>query len=172
MPGTAQLLKEIADIMAATVVETFNGMFEQSVVTASVGRFGQPEAAAGRTSTCLVLKNLNGTPAKLYFTFDDQMLSLTARSFFAAELSDDPLIRSDIACAVANIVGTKVKNCLNGYGHTFEMTFPFVVQPSDIEQDRDAVHLHFAYNDGDGRVSDGGVTVNFMMKEQTTAGRC
>jgi hypothetical protein len=171
MPGTTQLLKEIGNIMAATVVETFNGMFEQSVVTAAVGHFGENEAK-GKTSTCLVLKNANGEPAKLYFTFDDQMLALTARSFFAAELSDDPAIRNDIACAVANIVGTKVKNCLNGYGHTFEMTFPFVVQPADIEQDRDAVHLHFAYNDREGRISDGGVTVNFMMKEQHTAGRC
>lgn len=171
MPGTPRLLKEIADIMAATVVETFNGMFEQSVVTASVGRFGQPEAE-GKTSACLVLKNARGVPAKLYFTFDDRMLALTARSFFAAELSDDPVIRSDIACAVANIVGTKVKNCLNGYGNAFEMTFPFAVPPSDIEPGRDAVHLHFAYNDRDGRVSDGGVIVNFMMKEQPSAGRC
>lgn len=162
------LLTEISGIVANTVVETFNGMFGQSVVTATVNSMA-PESR-GKTSVCLVLKNEKGLPAKFYFSFDDRMLSLTALNFFAAEMSADPAVRNDIACAVANIVGTKVKNCLNGHGHRFEMTFPYAVGQADIENSQNALYLHFAYNDRQGRMNDTGLVVNFLLKEQRTAG--
>jgi hypothetical protein len=162
------ILKEISAIVANTVVETFNGMFGQSVVTATVNELAP--AGEGKTSVCLILKNEKGLPAKFYFSFDDNMLKLTALNFFAAELSSDPRIRNDIACAVANIVGTKVKNCLNEHGHKFEMTFPYAVKEGEVENARDALYLHFAYNDAQGNMNDTGLVVNFMMKEQRAAG--
>ncbi len=168
MTDKGQLFAEISQIVAATVVETFNGMFGQSVVTASVGH--EAQAREGRTSVGLVLKNEGGLPARFYFSFDDRMLALTALNFFSTELSNDPHIRNDIAAAVANIVGTRVKNCLNANGYKFEMTFPYPVQPGEAEAGLGALHMHFAYNDASGQVSDGGVTVDFTIRDQRAAG--
>lgn len=167
MPGKA-LLTEISGIVSTTVMETFNGMFGQAVMTSTVD--SPTQGAQGKSSVCLVLKNEKGLPAKFYFSFDDQMLSLTAMNFFSAELSADASVRNDIACAVANIVGTKVKNCLNAHGYHFEMTFPYAVTQAEIENSHNALYLHFAYNDQQGHMTDTGLVVNFLIREQRAAG--
>jgi hypothetical protein len=166
--GPEVLFAEISQIVARTVVDTFNGMFGQSVITATVDR--EPGEAANRTTVGLVLKNEKGLPARFYFSFDDHMLSLTALNFFSTELSADPAIRIDIASAVANIVGTKVKNCLNENGYKFEMTFPYPVLPGELAEGQEALHMHFAYNDATGQKNEGGVTVDFLIRDRKAAG--
>jgi hypothetical protein len=164
-----QIMSDISQVMATAVVETFNGMFGQELVSARVREQGET-SAAGQTCACLVLEH-GDAPAKFFFSFDDRMLALTARAFFSDARVSDPVVRQDIACAVANIVGTRVKNYLNAQpGNKFEMTLPFAVKPEEVEWPaRDAVYLNFSYNDDNGRINDGGVIVNFTMREPRAA---
>lgn len=163
---------EISGVVESTVVETFNGMLGQKVVTAAVQRPAEP-GPMHKVYACLLLDQDRGVSANFCFTFDDQLLTMTAAAFYPANEAGKPAVREDIACAVANIVGSKVKTCLNRHGYNFEMTIPFVAEPGiapDLARD-DVLHVHFAYDDSLGKSSDDGVVVNFLITGHTS-GHC
>ena len=163
---------EISGVVEETVVETFNGMLGQKVVTAAVQRPAKP-GPTHKVYACLLLDQQKDISANFCFTFDDQLLSMTASNFYPGDEAVKASVREDIACAVANIVGSKVKTYLNKQGYDFEMTIPFVAEPSatpDLRRDG-TIHVHFSYDDSQGRSSDDGVVVNFML-EGHKAGNC
>ena len=168
----AEMRTEISGVVEDTVVETFNGMLGQNVVTAAVQRAAVP-GPDRKVFACLLLDEQKGMKANFCFSFDDQLLSLTAANFYPRDMADKAAVREDIACAVANIVGSKVKTCLNKHGYDFEMTIPFVAEPASVAgfNREDIIHVHFAYDDKKGRSSDDGVVVNFLMEGQK-AGNC
>lgn len=163
---------EISGVVEDTVVETFNGMFGQKVVTAAVQRVAEP-GPEHKVYACLLLDQEKDVSANFCFSFDDHLLLMTAANFYPGEEAANPSVREDIACAVANIVGSRVKTFLNRRGYNFEMTIPFVAEPgAQPELRRDGtVHVHFSYDDSQGRSSDDGVVVNFML-EGHKAGNC
>lgn len=163
---------EISDVVEDTVVETFNGMLGQKVVTAAVQRPAEP-GPEHKVYACLLLDQEKDVSANFCFSFDDQLLSMTAANFYPGDEAAKPSVREDIACAVANIVGSKVRTFLNKHGYNFEMTIPFVAEPgAGTELKRDGtIHVHFSYDDNQGRSSDDGVVVNFML-EGHKAGNC
>jgi hypothetical protein len=164
MTKMPEMLSEIADVVSDTVVQTFNGMLEQSVVTATVRWPAAPEK--DRVYVRVALASERARPASFCFTFDAQLLSLTAKTFYPG-VAETSALREDIACAVSNIVGTKVKGCLNAHGYGFTMSIPVVVpvpSPDGGKGAEDTIHVHFAYNNPAG-VQSGGVVVNFQMEE-------
>ncbi len=166
-----EMKADIAGVVESTVVETFNGMLGQKVVSAAA-RPGAGTEADSRVYACLLLDQTYGASANFCFTFDDKLLARTAAAFYPPEQARDKRVHEDIACAVANIVGSRVKTCLNKYGHTFEMAVPFVAACSavaGIARD-DVVHLHFSWGD-DQDARGEGLVVDFGMDERQ-AGNC
>lgn len=161
---------DISGVVQSTVVETFNGMLGQNVVSA--GEQGAAGADGdGRIYACLLLDQARGASANFCFTFDGKLLARTAARFYPPELAREKNVHEDIACAIANIVGSKVKSCLNKYGHDFEMAVPFVAGPDALSfGGGDAIHLHFRCNDQADAGADG-LVVDFGMDDRP-AGNC
>lgn len=168
----AEMQGEISGVVEDTVIETFNGMFGQRVVAAAVRKASEPEPER-KVYACLLLDQKMDVSANFCFSFDDRLLSLTAANFYPGEEAAKPSVREDIACAVANIVGSRVKTFLNKNGYNFEMTIPFVAEPgARTELKRDGtINVHFSYDDSHGRSGEDGVVVNFML-EGHKAGNC
>lgn len=161
---------DISSVVQSTVVETFNGMLGQKVVSAA--DWGA-HAADGDTRiyACLLLDQTRGASANFRFTFDGQLLARTAAKFYPPEVAREKNVQEDIACAIANIVGSKVKSCLNKYGHDFQMAVPFVAGPEALSfGGGEAIHLHFRCDDQASADGDG-LVVDFGMDERP-AGNC
>lgn len=169
--GMAEMKSDISVVVESTVVETFNGMLGQNVVS-SAAVTGSGPAEQGHVYACLLLDQEHGASANFCFTFDDQLLARTAAAFYPPGKAQEKNVQEDIACAVANIVGSRVKSCLNKYGHSFDMAVPFVAGSAALARiaREDVVHLHFSWSDGQGQAGDG-VTVDFGMDERP-AGNC
>lgn len=172
MESMAEMRSDISGVVQSTVVETFNGMLGQKVVSAAVQRPAVP-GPAHKVYACLMLDQNRGVSANFCFTFDETLLSMTASSFYPDAQAEERAVRDDIACAVANIVGSKVKSCLNKYGYAFEMSIPFVAEPGNMPHFSrdDIIHVHFAYDDSRGHSAEDGVVVNFLL-EGYPAGNC
>ncbi len=171
MTDMAEIRTDISGIVQSTVVETFNGMLGQKVVAAGIAC----AAAGGRSNriyACLLLDQLRGASANFCFTFDDKLLARTAATFYPPQKAQEKSVHEDIACAVANIVGSKVKSCLNKYGHNFEMAVPFVAGSAALPAmvGNDVIHLHFSWDDEASAGVDG-LVVDFVMDERR-AGNC
>ncbi|MCC7037823.1 MAG: hypothetical protein IT560_11035 [Alphaproteobacteria bacterium] len=161
---------DISGVVQSTVVETFNGMLGQNVVSADE-RGGAAAGDDGRIYACLLLDQARGASANFCFTFDGKLLARTAARFYPPEQAREKTVQEDIACAIANIVGSKVKSCLNKYGHDFEMTVPFVAEPAALPfKGCDTIHLHFSWNDNAGAGARG-LVVDFGMDQRPT-GNC
>ncbi len=168
----AEMRSDISGVVESTVIETFNGMLGQNVVTAALQRTAVP-GPAQKVYACLLLDQQKGVSANFCFTFDDDLLSRTAAAFYPKGQLDDRAVRDDIACAVANIVGSKVKTCLNKHGYDFQMAIPFVAEPTNVPHFTrdDIIHVHFAYGPTGGKNRDDAVVVNFLL-EGHRAGNC
>lgn len=163
-----EMKADIAGVVESTVVETFNGMLGQNVVSAAA-RLGEAAGPDSRVYACLLLDQSYGASANFCFTFDDKLLARTAAAFYPPDQAGDKRVHEDIACAVANIVGSRVKTCLNKYGHSFEMAVPFVAACGAVAglAREGAVHLHFSWDDS----RSAGLVVDFGMDERR-AGNC
>lgn len=168
----AEMQGDISGVVKNTVIETFNGMLGQNVITAAVQKPAIP-GPLHRIYACLLLDQKTGVSANFSFTFDEELLTQTAAAFYSVAQAAEPAVRDDIACAVANIVGSKVKTCMNKYGYAFEMSVPFVAKAGDAPPVAapNSIHVHFSYDDTKGRVSDDAVVVNLLL-EGHQAGNC
>jgi hypothetical protein len=150
---------QISSVVVSSVVDTFNLMLRQNV-TAMATRSPRPPGPDMGVHACVKLEQEN-LSANFYFSFDRNLLMLTAAAFYEKERGQQQGIQEDIACAVANIVGGKVKTFLNRQGYEFEMGVPFVAKPGESGSD-DAVHVHFSYD----RTGENGLVVNYEMEEK------
>jgi CheY-specific phosphatase CheX len=150
---------QISSVVVSSVIDTFNMMLRQNVTAMAVRTPRAPGPDTG-VYACVRLDQKNLT-ADFYFSFDRSLLLLTAAAFYEAEKGKQPDIHEDIACAVANIVGGKVKTFLNRQGYAFEMGIPFVAKPG-VSGTEDAIHVHFSYD----RSGDNGLVVNYQMEEK------
>lgn len=150
---------QISSVVVSSVIDTFNLMLRQNV-TAMAVRTPRPPGPDMAVYACVTLdqKDLR---ADFYFSFDRSLLLLTAAAFYEQERGRQPAIQEDIACAVANIVGGKVKTFLNREGYNFEMGIPFVAKPGAAAGE-DMVHVHFSYD----KTGDNGLVVNYVMEEK------
>lgn len=150
---------QISSVVVSSVIDTFNLMLRQNV-TAMATRSPRPPGPDMAVYACVKL-NQDKLSANFYFSFDRNLLMLTAAAFYENDRGKQQGIQEDIACAVANIVGGKVKTFLNRQGYEFEMGVPFVAKPGDPGTD-DTIHVHFSYD----RTGDNGLVVNYVMEEK------
>lgn len=149
---------QISSVVVTSVIDTFNLMLHQNVTAIAV-RTPRPPGPDMAVYACVTLdqKDLR---ADFYFSFDRSLLLLTAASFYERERGRQPAIQEDIACAVANIVGGKVKTFLNREGYNFDMGIPFVAKPGAAGEDM--IQVHFSYD----KTGDNGLVVNYVMEEK------
>jgi len=166
-----QLREEVSGIVEHSVIDTFNEMLGQSVLTSGRQEFAVP-GPEEKVHTFLRLEDANNRePANFCFSFDQDLLERTAAAFYPAAMLGNQAVYDDIACAVANIVGSKVKSCLNRQGYAFSMGLPAVERPGDAEafDRKNVVHVHFSFNRENGMASGDGVVVNVMLGERPAA---
>ncbi|HYD19161.1 MAG TPA: hypothetical protein VEF76_11840 [Patescibacteria group bacterium] len=162
---------DIAQVVETTVVETFSGMLGQTIVAAAGGESAAP-TAKDFIYACLLLDQEQGASASFCFSFDDALLARTAAAFYPGPQGADKSVREDIACAVANIVGSKVKSCLNKYGNNYEMAVPFVGEPCCLPATRpDAIHLHFSCDAASAARGEDALVVDVAL-DAIPAGNC
>jgi hypothetical protein len=152
---------QITSIVVSSIIDTFNGMLQQHIIAMphnSPSTIG-PDMAV---HACVSLAEKN-FQAEFYFSFDRALLLLTANAFYEKDRGNQPAVQEDIACAVANIVGGKVKTFLNHHGYEFEMGIPFVAKPGSAGRD-DALHVHFSYD----KSGSNGLVVNYVTEEHKT----
>lgn len=152
---------QISSVVVTSVIDTFNHMLHQNVTAMPVRAPRQPGPDMA-VYACVRLDQKD-LQADFYFSFDRSLLLLTAAAFYEKERGKQPAIQEDIACAVANIVGGKVKTFLNQQGYEFDMGIPFVVKGSTDGGD-DTIHVHFSYD----KTGDNGLVVNYVMEEKMT----
>jgi hypothetical protein len=154
---------QISGVVVTTVVETFNQMLRQRV-TAIASKHPPTPGPDAAVYACVRLDQKN-TSADFFFSFDRALLLMTAEAFYPKDLSSQNAVQEDIACAVANIVGGRVKTFLIRQGYEFEMGIPFVVQKGKGGGSDDIIHVHFSYN----QTGDNGLVVNYMVSEKKAA---
>ena len=152
---------QISSVVVSSVIETFNQMLHQNVTAMPVRAPRQPGPDMA-VFACVRLDQKD-LQADFYFSFDRSLLLLTATAFYEQDRSKQPAVQEDIACAVANIVGGKVKTFLNEQGYEFDMGIPFVARPGGANAD-DTIHVHFSYD----RTGDNGLVVNYVLEEKKT----
>lgn len=150
---------QISSVVVSSVIDTFNLMLRQNV-SAMAARSPRPPGPDMAVYACVRLSQ-EDLSANFYFSFDRNLLVLTAAAFYEKERGRQPGVQEDIACAVANIVGGKVKTFLNREGYDFDMGVPFVAKPGDPGAE-DTIHVHFSYD----RTGDNGLVVNYVMEEK------
>ncbi|MEZ0224748.1 MAG: hypothetical protein ACAH83_09365 [Alphaproteobacteria bacterium] len=153
---------QISSVVVSSVIDTFNLMLRQNV-TAMALRSPRPPGPDMAVYACVKLDQ-EDLSANFYFSFDRSLLMMTAAAFYEKDKDKQPGIQEDIACAVANIVGGKVKAFLNRQGYAFDMGIPFVAKQGE-QGSEDAVHVHFSYD----RTGDNGLVVNYVMEEKRQA---
>lgn len=171
MENLLHIREEVSGIVEHSVIDTFNDMLGQNVLTSRLQEFAVPGPDT-KVHTFLRLEDENNhAPANFCFSFDQDLLECTAAAFYPAAMLGRQEVYDDIACAVANIVGSKVKSCLNRQGFAFIMGLPAVERPGDPETfDRqNVVHVHFSFNRENGMASSDGVVVNVMLGERPSA---
>lgn len=152
--------ERISNVVAESVVETFNSMFGQDVSNVH----WKPDLTPDNIVLSSV-KLLQGRSAMDFvFRFDMKLLLQAASLIFTKEYIDHNPVHEDLACEIANIVCAKVKTYLNDEGFDTEMGFPFVPKAEEARrllQDK-AIHMHFFYKDID-KKQGVGVAVNFTV---------
>ena len=152
---------QISSVVVSSVIDTFNLMLHQNVTAMPVRTPRQPGPDMA-VYACVRLDQKD-LQADFYFSFDRSLLLLTATAFYETERGKQPAIQEDIACAVANIVGGKVKTFLNQQGYEFDMGVPYDASPGAPGSD-DTIHVHFSYD----RTGDNGLVVNYVMEEKNS----
>lgn len=154
---------QISGVVVTTVVETFNQMLRQHV-TAIASKHPPEPGPDAAVYACVRLDQKN-TSADFFFSFDRSLLLMTAETFYSKDLSSKDFVQEDIACAVANIVGGRVKTFLSRQGYDFDMGIPFVVPKGKGAGNDDIIHVHFSFNQN----GDNGLVVNYMVSEKKAA---
>jgi CheY-specific phosphatase CheX len=151
---------EIADVVSASVVETFNAMFGQTILANN----REPLSAPNNTVISCVKLVQGRNDLDFCFKFDMNLLLLAASGIFTPEYLESNPVHEDIACEIGNIVCAKVKAYLNANGFHVEMGFPFIPQPHEAEElmKEQDVHMHFFFKDKEARQGVG-VAVNFTV---------
>lgn len=154
----------VSDIVGKAVTGTFDTMFGREV--AHTGEVTAP-AKAGEISSHVSLTQGAALNVDFSFHFDAGLLHKIAEETYPEQARKIPMqmICEDMACAIANVVGSRVKAFLNGRGYDLSMDIPAV---GEIDATRDAArqqHSSLSFRcvpDG----QDNAVRVNIHLQEK------
>lgn len=115
----------VSDIVGKAVTGTFDTMFGREV--AHTGAAGAP-TAEGQISSHVSLTQGAALNVDFSFHFDAALLHRIAEETYPEQARKIPMqmICEDMACAIANVVGSRVKAFLNGRGYDLSMDIPAV----------------------------------------------
>ncbi len=124
----------VSDIVGKAVTGTFDTMFGREV--AHTGDTGAAPKA-GEISSHVSLTQGAALNVDFSFHFDAALLHKIAEETYPEQARKIPMqmICEDMACAIANVVGSRVKAFLNGRGYDLSMDIPAV---GEIDGGRDA----------------------------------
>ena len=124
----------VSDIVGKAVTGTFDTMFGREV--AHTGDAGSAPKA-GEISSHVSLTQGAALNVDFSFHFDAELLHRIAEETYPEQARKIPMqmICEDMACAIANVVGSRVKAFLNGRGYDLSMDIPAV---GEIDAARDA----------------------------------
>jgi hypothetical protein len=124
----------VSDIVGKAVTGTFDTMFGREVAhTGATAHVPQ----AGEISSHVSLTQGAALNVDFSFHFDAGLLHRIAEETYPEQARKIPMqmICEDMACAIANVVGSRVKAFLNGRGYDLSMDIPAV---GEIDAARDA----------------------------------
>lgn len=154
----------VSDIVGKAVTGTFDTMFGREV--AHTGGAGT-EPKAGEISSHVSLTQGVALNVDFSFHFDAGLLHKIAEETYPEQARKMPMqmICEDMACAIANVVGSRVKAFLNGRGYDLSMDIPaigLIDAPRDAQR-RQESSLNFSCGD-DGQ--DNAVRVDIHLQEK------
>ncbi|HYD17913.1 MAG TPA: hypothetical protein VEF76_05505 [Patescibacteria group bacterium] len=117
----------VSDIVGKAVMGTFDTMFGRSVTSARTGAGIKPPQD-GEICSHVSLTQGAQLNVEFSFHFDETLLHRIAEETYPQQARNMPLqmICEDMACAIANVVGSRVKAFLNGRGYDLSMDIPGV----------------------------------------------
>jgi len=125
----------VSDIVGKAVTGTFDTMFGREV--AHTGKPTGQASRDGQISSHVSLTQGAALNVDFSFHFDAGLLHRIAEETYPEQARKIPMqmICEDMACAIANVVGSRVKAFLNGRGYDLSMDIPAV---GEIDAARDA----------------------------------
>lgn len=123
----------VSDIVGKAVTGTFDTMFGREIghtdaVADMAADAGAPQPPAGEISSHVSLTQGAALNVDFSFHFDAEFLHRIAEETYPEQARKIPMqmICEDMACAIANVVGSRVKAFLNGRGYDLSMDIPAV----------------------------------------------
>lgn len=155
----------VSDIVGRTMTDTFDTMFGRDI---SGWKSGDGLAGGDNQDICSRVTLAQGAvQVEFRFQFAQDLLLAIANESYSVDTLKLPIdaVCEDMACAVANVVGSRVKAFLNGRGYDFEMDIPIVTGvQGDASNEDGSAHLNFRCRTPDG--GNAGILVNIRMQEQ------
>lgn len=154
----------VSDIVGKAVTGTFDTMFGREVAHTGAAASA---AKAGEISSHVSLTQGAALNVDFSFHFDAALLHKIAEETYPEQARKMPMqmICEDMACAIANVVGSRVKAFLNGRGYDLSMDIPAI---GAIDAARDAArqeHSSLGFRCG-AEGQDSAVRVNIHLQEK------
>ena len=138
-PLSRDHLQAIGDIIRQSLGETFRTLFHVDLNCDELRQHGKVPADA---FICRANLSQEDRKISLFFSFDKLLLRVLLEDIYPAELLQDPMVYSDAASEIANIVGNNVKKYLNEHGFHLLLDIPYVEKQMPPKEE--CVHLHFS----------------------------
>lgn len=158
----------VSDIVGKTMTGTFDTMFGREITATDAG---EGAAHGGGMDICSQVSLTQGVSLNVDFSFhfDEKLLSEIAEETYPEQARKIPMkmICEDMACAIANVVGSRVKAFLNGQGYDLSMNIPSAgaVNDSAPAEPREFAHLSFRSGAAPGG-RDMDILVNIHLQEK------
>lgn len=161
----------VSDIVGKTVTGTFDTMFGREVTSSASGEGappGQNDPGQNGAGISSHVRLTQGATLNVGFSFhfDESLLAAIAEETYPEQARKIPmkLICEDMACAIANVVGSRVKAFLNGHGYDLSMNIPSPGADNDAGEDDERSYLSFTYSAKPEQ--DAAVLVNIHLQER------
>lgn len=158
----------VSDIVGKAMTGTFDTMFGREISQAGAGE-GLGQAGNDDISSHVSLTQGAALNVDFSFHFDQKLLSAIAEETYPDQARKIPMqmICEDMACAIANVVGSRVKAFLNGRGYDLSMDIPAIgaVNDSQPGEGKELSHLSFQYGQAGKPAA---IIVNIHLQEKRT----
>lgn len=157
----------VSDIVGKAMTGTFDTMFGREITSTGAGE-GVVKACNDDISSHVSLTQGAALNVDFSFHFDSTLLTAIAEETYPDQARNIPmqLICEDMACAIANVVGSRVKAFLNGRGYDLSMDIPAVGSMGEggsAREGREQTHLTFQYG---GTEKNAAIVVNIHLQEK------
>lgn len=166
MESIKNMKGHVSDLVDKTVTGTFDTMFGREVMSNASGEGAS--AAGNGMGIASHVRLTQGAALNVGFSFhfDEGLLAAIAEETYPEQARKIPmkLICEDMACAIANVVGSRVKAFLNGHGYDLSMNIPAPGADNDAGAAEEQSYLSFIYGAQSGQ--DAAVLVNIHLQEK------